>query len=149
MSRPGTSGWLVLHLSSVKPVRLHIRFGGPVMLPGHVPDHDQSVITLPTEIDAANAGQVTDQLKAAAAAGPPLLIADMTFTTFIDSSGIRAVLRVCQQARRSGTELRLVVPSAQVLRTLAITGVDRLLPIYPSVGAALTAPPADGQHPAR
>lgn len=119
------------------------------MLPGSVPDHDQTVITLPAEIDAANSGQIGERLKAAAAAGPPLLIADMTFTTFIDSSGIRAVVRVSQLARRSGTELRLVVPAAQVLRTLTITGVDRLLPIYPSVGAALTAPPPDGQHPAR
>jgi anti-anti-sigma factor len=58
-------------------------------------------------------------------------------------------VRVGQLARQSGTELRLVVPSARVLRTLAITGVDRLLPIYPSVGAALTAPPPGDRLPAR
>jgi anti-sigma B factor antagonist len=114
-----------------------------------VADRDQSVITLPAEIDAANSGQIGQQLKKAVTPGLRVLIADMTFTTFIDSAGVRAVVQVCQLARRSGTELRLVVPSAPVLRTLAITGVDRLLPIYPSVGAALTAAPACGQDATR
>jgi anti-sigma B factor antagonist len=112
-------------------------------------DHGLPVIPLPAEIDAANSGRVGEQLKAAVKPGLPMLIADMTFTTFIDSAGVRVMVQVCQLARRSGTELRLVVPSAHVLRTLAITGMDRLLPIYPSVGAALTAAPPDGQHPAR
>jgi anti-anti-sigma factor len=112
-------------------------------------DRGLPVITLPAEIDAANSGRIGEQLKAAVTPGLPMLIADMTFTTFIDSAGVRAVVQVCQLARRCGTELRLVVPTAQVLRTLAITGVDQLLPIYPSVGAALTAAPPGGQPPAR
>ena len=115
------------------------------MLRESAQDRGQPVVTLPAEIDASNSGQIGQQLKAAVAPGLRMLIADMTFTTFIDSSGIRAVVQVCQLARRSGTELRLVVPSTHVRRTLAITGVDQLLPIYPSVGAALTASP-DGQH---
>ena len=118
------------------------------MLRDGVPDHNQPVITLPAEIDAANSGQIGQRLSAAVTPGLRMLIADMTFTTFIDSAGIRVVVQAGQRARRSGTELRLVVPSTHVLRTLAITGVDQLLPIYPSVGAALTATTAGGRHPA-
>lgn len=43
------------------------------------------------------------------------------------------------QAIMNDTELRLAAPPAAVLSLFARTGIDRLLPIYPSLGAALTA----------
>jgi anti-sigma B factor antagonist len=107
-----------------------------------IPNFERAVIVLPDEIDAANSKQIGDTLAAAAQRGLPILVADMTFTTFIDSSGIRVVLQAYRVMRASGTELRFVIPAPHVLRTLAITGVDRMLPIYPSLGAALTKTPA-------
>jgi anti-anti-sigma regulatory factor len=47
-----------------------------------------------------------------------------------------------QRAGASGAELRLVVPSAYVLRVLALTGLDRWLAIYPSLPEALAVQPA-------
>jgi anti-anti-sigma regulatory factor len=35
-------------------------------------------------------------------------------------------------------QLRLAVPDTRVVQVLKLTGLDRLLPIYPSLGAALT-----------
>jgi anti-anti-sigma regulatory factor len=46
-----------------------------------------------------------------------------------------------QRAAASGAELRLVVPSAYVLRVLAPTGLDRWLAIYPSLPEAMAAQP--------
>jgi anti-sigma B factor antagonist len=101
-----------------------------------------TVITLPAEIDMANADRVVADLQAAFAPGVTTVVADMTTTTFCDSRGIHALVMAHQRATASGAELRLVVPSECVLRVLALTGLDRWLAIYPSLQEALTGQPA-------
>lgn len=99
------------------------------------------VVTLPAEIDMANAGQIGAQLGAALARGVTAVVADMTATTFCDSSGIRVLVLAHQQAAANNAELRVVIPSASVRRALAITNVDTVLLIYPSLEAALAPHP--------
>jgi anti-sigma B factor antagonist len=96
---------------------------------------------LPAEIDMANAGRVGADLQAAFAPGATTVVADMTGTTFCDSRGIHALVLAHQRATASGAGLRLVAPSACVLRVLALTGLDRWLAIYPSLQEALAAQP--------
>jgi anti-anti-sigma factor len=62
----------------------------------------------------------------------------MTRTRFCDSSGIRSLLAASDTAAASHAELRLVVAGPAVLRALQVMGVDRMLALYPSMGAALT-----------
>jgi anti-sigma B factor antagonist len=100
------------------------------------------VVALPAEIDMANADRVGQQLGSAIAPGVRTVIADMMGTNFCDSSGISMLVRAHKQAAANGTELRLVVASAAVLRPLTLTGLSDLLPIYPSLSQALAAPPA-------
>ena len=110
--------------------------------PPHPPQ--QVVIALPAEIDMANAGRAGQQLGSAFAPSVATVIADMTATTFCDSSGISMLVRAHQQAAANNTQLRLVVPSAAVLRALTLVGMDDLLPIYPSLSQALAAGPEPG-----
>ncbi len=100
------------------------------------------VVALPAEIDMANAGRAGQQLGSALAPGVRTVIADMTATRFCDSSGISMLVRAHKQAAANRTELRLVVRSTAVLRTLTLAGLDHLLPIYPSLSQALAARPA-------
>ena len=109
--------------------------------PQHVP---AVVIALPAEIDMASAGRAGQQLGSAFTAGVSTVIADMTATTFCDSSGISMLVRAHQQAAANNTQLRLVVPSAAVLSALTLVGMDDLLPIYPSLSQALAAAPVPG-----
>ena len=99
----------------------------------------QARVVLPEHIDASNAGQIREELLSAINQGAEALIADMTATTSCDLAGADAVARAYQRAVASRTELRLVVTSAPVLRMLGMTGVGRLVPVYPSVAAALAA----------
>src|SRR5262249_10250777 len=92
----------------------------------------------------ANAGPIGDQLDAALADGAAAVVADMTATRFCDSSGIQLLVRAHQQAAANHAELRVVIPSASVLRALAITRVDTVLLIYPSLDAALAPQPVAG-----
>jgi anti-sigma B factor antagonist len=107
----------------------------PVLWIGQV-----AAVTLPEEIDLTNAGTVLDELLAALNQGALLLVADMSRTNFCDSSGVSAIVRVFRQAVASGSGLRLVVGAPAVQRVLSITGVDRLVDVFPSVAASLAGP---------
>jgi anti-anti-sigma factor len=98
-----------------------------------------AVATLPAEIDVANAGQIREDLLAVLNRGPAALIVDMTETTFCDSAGVNALIRAYKRAVACGASMRLAVSAPSVRRVLGITGVDRLIGDYPSVGAALAA----------
>jgi anti-sigma B factor antagonist len=97
-------------------------------------------MTLPVEIDITNADQVREDLLSVVNQGAALLVADLSKTTFCDSSGISALARSFRRAQASGGEMRLAVSTPAVHRVLALTGVDRLIDIYPSVTAALSDP---------
>ncbi len=97
-------------------------------------------MTLPAEIDATNADQVREALLGVVNQGAVWMVADMSKTTFCDSTGVSALVRTFKRATASGGGMRLVVDSPAVHRVLGITGVDRLMPIYASVAASLATP---------
>jgi anti-sigma B factor antagonist len=99
-----------------------------------------AVVTLPAEIDITNADRVREDLLSVLNQGAALLIADLSKTTFCDSAGVGALARTLRRARASQSEMRLAVSTRAVQRVLALTGVDRLLDIYPSVPTALAGP---------
>ena len=116
----------------------------PVLWIGQV-----SVVTLPAEIDVTNADATREELLAVLNQGAAMLVADMSKTVFCDSSGVSALVRVFRHATTSGATIRLVVSTPAVQRVLSITGVDRLVRVYPSVAASLGDPngPVDQARP--
>jgi anti-sigma B factor antagonist len=107
----------------------------PVLWIGQV-----AVVGLPAEIDVTNADMVREDLLSVLNQGAALLIADMSKTNFCDSSGVSALVRTFRYAGTNAIALRLVVSTPAVQRVLSITGVDRLVDIYPSVAASLAGP---------
>ena len=103
-------------------------------------DHPVAVVTMPDEIDIANAEDVRDTLLAVLNQGITTLIVDLTQTTFCACAGAAAFARAQQRARASGAEVRLVARAPIVRRLLAITRVDHLVPVFDSLGAARAAP---------
>jgi len=101
-----------------------------------------AIVTMPPEIDITNAGQVGDDLAAALVPGVVAVVADMTATTFCDSSAVAMLVRTHLRATGHYAELRLVICSRAVLRALAIAMVGYSLPVYPSLAAALLPRPA-------
>jgi anti-anti-sigma factor len=96
-------------------------------------------VTLPESIDVSNAGLIREQLLSLVNRGASPLVADMTGTLSCDHAGADALLRAYQRASVSGTRLRVVVTAPVVRRVLAVSGLDRLISIYPSVEAATAA----------
>ena len=95
-----------------------------------------AIVKLPAEIDLANAEAVGAQLRSACTAHA-IVIADMTRTTFCDSRGTQELLNAHYRAKELLCELRVALPSAFVLRTWEILGVDRIFAIYPTLKATM------------
>ena len=96
------------------------------------------MITLPAEIDMSNSDSVGSELSAAMVPGVTLVVADLTSTVFCDSGGLRHLVMAYRQAAAVGAELRLAVQASSVRRVMELTGLFRLMKVYPSVagGAA-------------
>jgi anti-anti-sigma factor len=82
--------------------------------------------------------------------GHATFVVDMTRTRFCDSARLGALVRAHKRAEAEGGELRLVIPtSAAVLRVFAITGIDRVIPNFPSLYEAVVPAPAAAPRPPR
>jgi anti-sigma B factor antagonist len=101
----------------------------------------QAVVMLPEHINAANVGQIREELLALINRGAAALIVDMTATASCDYAGAEALVRAYRRAVANGTQLRLVVPAEIVRRVLSGNGLDRLVSVYPSREAAIAAGP--------
>jgi anti-sigma B factor antagonist len=100
-----------------------------------------AVVTTPEEIDIGNAAGLRAALLEAATHQPGVLVIDMTQTEFCDSAGLNVLVRAYQGARDNGSELRLVISGAAVLRIFAVTGLDRTIPTFLSRSEALARTP--------
>ncbi len=87
---------------------------------------DTAVIRIVGEIDIASRDTVTNAARAAVADGASSLVLDMSEVTFMDSSGIGAVITT--QAIAS---VMLRKPSEVVQRLLAVTGLTNSFTVEP------------------
>ncbi len=99
----------------------------------------QAIVTLPDQIDVANADQIREQLLTLINRGAAALTVDMTATQSCDHAGADAVVRAYQRAVANGTQMQLVVTAHIVRRVLSLNGIDRLIPVYPSLEATTAA----------
>ena len=73
------------------------------------------------ELDAANAERVQPVIDAALAEGARTVLLDLSALTFLDSTGLRALLVAAKQLAALDGELRLVALSSPVKRLLELT----------------------------
>lgn len=68
--------------------------------------------------------------------GRSKLVIDLSETTFLDSSGLGALISGLKSTRQAGGDLRLAAPTEQVQLVLKLTNMDRVLAEYPDVDSA-------------
>jgi len=96
-----------------------------------------TMVALVGEVDATNSDELNDLLDSVARERPALLLIDMSGLSFMDSTGLRMLLRASRVLDQQGGVLGLVSPQAAVTRVLQLTKADQLIPIYDSVDGAL------------
>ncbi|MFG2635659.1 STAS domain-containing protein [Streptomyces sp. NPDC048362] len=92
------------------------------------------VVTVCGEIDHDCAGQLLEALTADGAGSRTVV--DLSGVTFIDSSGINALITA---HRTSQGGLSLARPTASVLRVIELVGLDTVMGCYSTLDEALAA----------
>jgi anti-anti-sigma factor len=89
-----------------------------------LPTDGEVVLTLSGAIDLQSRDVVIDAAREAiASTGTKQVTLDLAQVSFIDSSGIGALIQVAGDAQDAGIEFGLRDPSARVVRVLEVTGL--------------------------
>ena len=106
------------------------------------------VVAAPEEIDVSKADWLRAVVLEAACRGHGTFVVDMSRTRICAAAGLSVLVRAHKRAVAEGGELRLVIRGAALLRVLAVTRLDRLIPIFPDLDQALEPAAALGSPPA-
>ncbi len=80
------------------------------------------------ELDIATAPEFERAISDAAGDATSIII-DLRGLTFMDSTGLRALVQTDQRARSEGFELKIVRGVATIDRLFAVSGLDEHLPL--------------------
>lgn len=99
-----------------------------------------TVAALPTEVDAANAARLREELASAVPHGSRDIVLDLRETRYLDSAGIDMLFRLGQRLTERRAVLRVVLPATSPLRRLAgIVGLERGMTLHPTIAEAVEA----------
>ena len=100
--------------------------------------HQQTlVISLAGSLDALSADRTQQEIVARLGGEQQQVVLDLRQVDFLSSSGIRVLVEVLKQSRGMGGDTRLAAAQPGIQRTLEISGLARLVKIYPSVEEAV------------
>ena len=88
------------------------------------------------ELDLDTAPRLEEELGAARAAGAGRVVLDMRRLTFMDSTGLRLIIRWDNAAKEEGFDFAIVPGPEVVQRVFRLTGMEEHLPV--------AEPPAEG-----
>jgi len=87
------------------------------------------IVTLTGEADLHNAPELDRALQGVLALGGTAVAVDLGDVSFIDSTALGVLLRYHPRFRARGGDVLIVTQDRRVLRTLEITGLDRVFRI--------------------
>ena len=93
-----------------------------------VPERDAVRVCPVGSLDLATVPMLDAQLEELRGAGFTAVVVDLRRLTFVDSTGLRLLLRWTAAAREDGIDLGIVPGTPPVQRVFALTGTSGLLP---------------------
>jgi anti-sigma B factor antagonist len=97
----------------------------------------RTVVTVSGEIDLATQGQLRAQLNDLVVAGHVDLVIDLSRVTFVDSTGLGALIGARRRVHAFHGSLSLVIPDESVMKVFTITGLEKVFAIHRTLDAAL------------
>ena len=95
------------------------------------------VVVVEGDLDAHTAPALRDRLDAVISRAPRrVLLVDLTAVPFLDSSGVGTLVAAHSRLVEGGASLRIVSTQPRVLKVLSLTGLDAVIPTFPTVEAA-------------
>jgi anti-sigma B factor antagonist len=96
------------------------------------------VVRVVGEVDMSHEEELRAELRSAVTSGERGVVVDLTECEFIDSTGVRALLlsREAQDPDDGAVTLAVAAASEQIIRILTVMGIDKAIPIRPTVDEA-------------
>jgi anti-sigma B factor antagonist len=94
------------------------------------------IIEVGGEIDLHTAPAFRDEMLAAIAEDSPHLIVDLAEITFMDASGLSALVDALHRSRARGGSVGLAAPTSGLRKVLGITQLDRVFPVHDTLCGA-------------
>jgi anti-sigma B factor antagonist len=98
--------------------------------------HGVGVVTPKGRLNMVSARRLKEILGGLVAEGTTRIVVDMAETTFLDSSGLGALIAGLKSARQAGGDLRVARPTPSVTTVFALTNLDKVLRARASVDEA-------------
>ena len=98
-----------------------------------------AVVEAAGEVDVATAARLRTELLDVLSGGglpPERVIVDLSAVTFVDSSGLGVLVAAHRRAEGAGVGFAVVTERRATLRLLRISGLHKILPVYPTVAEA-------------
>jgi stage II sporulation protein AA (anti-sigma F factor antagonist) len=105
-------------------------------LPPATPQDGVALVRFPAEVDLDSAPALRDEMLSALNRDGSHLVVDALDVTFMDSSGVNALVRARERAERLDGSLHVVSDSPAVRRILQITQLDRRLGLVTTLDEA-------------
>jgi anti-sigma B factor antagonist len=99
-------------------------------------DTDIAVVRGDGRLNMVSAPQLRETVLAALDAGRRRIVVDLSNTSFMDSSGLGALIGCLKSARQADGDLRIAAPNEQLRMVLKLSNVDRVLRSYGSADEA-------------
>lgn len=94
------------------------------------------VLSISGRITAATAPEIKNQISSLISSGHIDLVLDLSKTTFIDSSGLSAIVSGLKRVREADGSLKLACLQGDVQSIFKLTMLDRVFEMYSTVEAA-------------
>jgi anti-sigma B factor antagonist len=88
-----------------------------------------AVVALAGRLDVLGAGAAREALHEAVGSGQGRLVIDLSRVELLDATGLGVLIGTHRRARATGRQLVLLDAIPRVARILALTRVDRIIPV--------------------
>ncbi len=86
------------------------------------------------EVDLTNATDVREAISRLASPDAPVIVVDLTDTTYLDSSAIAMLFHLAERLTQRRQKLHIVVPPNSPLRAaLELTALPQTIPLQPTL----------------
>jgi anti-sigma B factor antagonist len=101
--------------------------------------HDEvPVARVDGEVDASNVHEMGERLRSLLTNRSLALVVDLSATTYLDSAGLNLLFSLGEEMRGRQQRLGLVVvESSPIARMVALVGLDKTVPVHPTLAEAL------------